>query len=114
MQSDLTTSLGYARRLIVIGDLSKAAKPRSRRASQQDRVSLTRVIHNVGITEVIEARRRRHATVLAVNALAPYILTALIERPKRLVYLANVMERQRLIAGRELGNAPLDPTTAYS
>ena len=29
------------------------------------------------------------ANVFAVNALAPYILTALMERPKRLVYLSS-------------------------
>jgi NAD(P)-dependent dehydrogenase (short-subunit alcohol dehydrogenase family) len=32
-------------------------------------------------------------TVFAVNVLAPYILTALIERPKRLVYLSSGMHR---------------------
>jgi len=31
--------------------------------------------------------------VFAVNVLAPYILTALIERPKRLVYLSSGMHR---------------------
>lgn len=49
------------------------------------------VIHNAGIY----AERSRgstpegHATTLAVNVLAPYILTALIERPDRLVYLSS-------------------------
>jgi hypothetical protein len=32
-------------------------------------------------------------SVFAVNLLAPYILTALIERPKRLVYLSSGMHR---------------------
>jgi len=32
-------------------------------------------------------------SVFAVNVLAPYILTALIERPKRLVYLSSGMHR---------------------
>src|SRR5271163_1165198 len=32
-------------------------------------------------------------TVFAVNVLAPYILTALIERPKRLVYLSSASRR---------------------
>ena len=32
-------------------------------------------------------------TVFAVNVLAPYILTALVERPKRLVYVSSGMHR---------------------
>ena len=32
-------------------------------------------------------------SVFAVNVLAPYILTALIERPKRLVYLSSGVHR---------------------
>src|ERR1700748_1622165 len=32
-------------------------------------------------------------SVFAVNVLAPYVLTALIERPKRLVYLSSGMHR---------------------
>ena len=32
-------------------------------------------------------------SVFAVNVLAPYILTALIERPQRLVYLSSGMHR---------------------
>ena len=34
-----------------------------------------------------------HASILAVNTLAPYMLTALIERPRRLVYLSSDMHR---------------------
>jgi NAD(P)-dependent dehydrogenase (short-subunit alcohol dehydrogenase family) len=34
-----------------------------------------------------------HSTILAVNTLAPYMLTALIERPRRLVFLSSGMHR---------------------
>lgn len=34
-----------------------------------------------------------HGTVLAVNTLAPYLLTALMDRPDRLVYLSSGMHR---------------------
>lgn len=34
-----------------------------------------------------------HATTLAVNTLAPYILTALIERPARLVFMSSGLHR---------------------
>jgi NAD(P)-dependent dehydrogenase (short-subunit alcohol dehydrogenase family) len=60
------------------------------------------VIHNAGIFR--EAARGNtpegHAKVLAVNVLAPYVLTALIERPDRLVYLSSGMHRG--------GEGPLD------
>ena len=53
------------------------------------------VIHNAGIYTVPDrgATPEGHATVLAVNTLAPYILTALIERPARLVYLSSGLHR---------------------
>jgi len=52
------------------------------------------VIHNAGVG-FREPRRvptpEGHAHVLAVNVLAPYILTALMHRPDRLVYLSSGM-----------------------
>ena len=51
------------------------------------------VIHNAGIYR--EPNRGPtpdgHAKVLAVNVLAPYMLTQLIERPDRLIYLSSSM-----------------------
>ena len=51
------------------------------------------VIHNAGI--YLEPSRGEtpegHAKTLAVNTLAPYMLTALIERPERLIYLSSGM-----------------------
>jgi len=53
------------------------------------------VIHNAGISSTKDRSPtgEGHATILAVNTLAPYILTALIERPRRLVYLSSSMHR---------------------
>jgi NAD(P)-dependent dehydrogenase (short-subunit alcohol dehydrogenase family) len=54
------------------------------------------VIHNAGIgyreSRRIETEDRLPA-LFATNTLAPYVLTALIERPKRLVYLSSGMHR---------------------
>ncbi|MGO7428848.1 daunorubicin C-13 ketoreductase, partial [Rhizobium ruizarguesonis] len=53
------------------------------------------VIHNAGI--YLERSRGEtpdgHAKTLAVNVLAPYLLTAWITRPDRLVYLTSGMHR---------------------
>ncbi|HEX5885841.1 MAG TPA: SDR family NAD(P)-dependent oxidoreductase [Pyrinomonadaceae bacterium] len=46
------------------------------------------VIHNAG---VYEASSRE---IFTVNTLAPYILTCLIQRPKRLIYLSSGMHLQ--------------------
>lgn len=80
---------------IVVGDLRSAEETRSV-AQQVNAIGrMEAVIHNAGTFG--EARRRStlegHAPTLAVNTLAPYMLTALIERPSRLVYLSSSMHR---------------------
>lgn len=55
-------------------------------AEQVNRLgSLDAVVHNAGIN--------RGGPVLAVNVVAPYLLTALVQRPPRLVYLSSGMHR---------------------
>lgn len=80
---------------VVIGDLSSADATRAV-AEQVNKIGrMDAVIHNAGI--YLERGRgptpEGHAKTLAVNTLAPYILTALIERPKRLIYLSSGMHR---------------------
>ena len=81
---------------VVTGDLSSIAQTRSV-ADQVNRLgAFDAVIHNaaVGYQEP-----HRIATedglphVFAVNTLAPYILTALMQQPKRLVYLSSGLHR---------------------
>jgi NAD(P)-dependent dehydrogenase (short-subunit alcohol dehydrogenase family) len=81
---------------VVIGDLASIAQTR-RVAEQVNGLGLfDAVIHNAAIGY---REPRRVATedglpqVFAVNTLAPYILTALIEKPKRLVYLSSGLHR---------------------
>src|ERR1700723_1258424 len=77
---------------VLIADLASIAQTR-RLAEQVNALgSFDAVIHNAG---VVYRDPRRIETedglphVFAVNTLAPYILTALIEKPKRLVYLSS-------------------------
>jgi NAD(P)-dependent dehydrogenase (short-subunit alcohol dehydrogenase family) len=79
----------------VIGDLSSAAETRAI-AEQVNKIGrMDAVIHNAGIyLETSRATTREgHAKILAVNTLAPYMLTTLIERPNRLIYLSSSMHR---------------------
>jgi NAD(P)-dependent dehydrogenase (short-subunit alcohol dehydrogenase family) len=54
------------------------------------------VIHNAGLYQVprLVPTADGLPPLLAVNSLAPYVLTCLIERPARLVYLSSGMHRQ--------------------
>ena len=77
---------------VVVGDLASIRQTRKVAEQVNAFGRFDAVIHNaaVGYRE-----SRRTATedglphVFAVNTLAPYVLTALIERPKRLVYLSS-------------------------
>jgi NAD(P)-dependent dehydrogenase (short-subunit alcohol dehydrogenase family) len=79
----------------IAGDLSSIAECK-RIAEQVNALGeFDGVIHNAGVY----LQPRRIATldglpqVFAINTLAPYILTALIRRPKRLVYMSSGLHR---------------------
>ena len=77
---------------VVIGDLTSITQTRNVAEQVNALGPFDAVIHNAGIGY---RESRRIATedglphVFAVNTLAPYILTALIQKPKRLVYLSS-------------------------
>ncbi len=80
----------------VIGDLSSISETRSV-AEQVNRLgSFDTIIHNAAVGN--REKKRIKTTdglphVFATNTLAPYILTALIHRPRRLVYLSSGLHR---------------------
>ena len=80
---------------VLIGDLAELDDVR-RLAADADAIGrFDAEIHNAGIY-VDAARtptRDGHARVVAVNVLAPYVLTALVERPDRLIYLSSGLHR---------------------
>lgn len=86
----------------VVGDLSDLAQMRDLAAQVNALGPMDAVIHNAGVYQ--------HPDVFTVNVLAPYVLTALIHRPARLVYLSSGLHhggRASLDAfdGRPLRNA---------
>jgi NAD(P)-dependent dehydrogenase (short-subunit alcohol dehydrogenase family) len=69
----------------VVGDLADPGQTRAL-AEQVDRLGrLDAIIHNAGVLS--------GPAVLPVNVVAPYLLTALIDPPARLVYLSSGMHR---------------------
>jgi NAD(P)-dependent dehydrogenase (short-subunit alcohol dehydrogenase family) len=70
---------------VVVGDLSDLAQTRDVAAQVNRLGPMDAVIHNAGVIS--------GPHVLPVNVVAPYLLTALIERPRRLIYLSSSMHR---------------------
>ena len=80
---------------IVVGDLASAVETQSIAEQVNTIGRMDAVIHNAGIYSQSSrgSTPEGHATILAVNTLAPYMLTALIEKPDRLVYLSSGLHR---------------------
>jgi NAD(P)-dependent dehydrogenase (short-subunit alcohol dehydrogenase family) len=69
----------------VVGDLADLDETRSIAGQLNHLGRMDAVIHNAGVYT--------GPHVLPVNVIAPYLLTALIDRPRRLVYLSSGMHR---------------------
>jgi NAD(P)-dependent dehydrogenase (short-subunit alcohol dehydrogenase family) len=81
---------------VVVVDLASLAATRDLAAQVNALGSFDAIIHNaaVGYREGPRTTSDGLPHVFAINTLAPYVLTALIERPKRLVYLSSGMHER--------------------
>ena len=85
---------------VLVGELSSIAETKelAQQANETGRFDV--VVHNAAVGY----RERRSETldglehVFAINTLAPYLLTALLDRPDRLIYLSSGMHRGGEIA----------------
>jgi NAD(P)-dependent dehydrogenase (short-subunit alcohol dehydrogenase family) len=81
---------------VLAGDLSSIDQVRSVARQANDCGQFDAVIHNAGVG-YREARKMTTVDglshVFAINVLAPYLLTAMIAPPRRLVYLSSGMHR---------------------
>src|SRR6266550_4914679 len=74
------------------GDLASIEQTRELAGQANAAGPFQAVIHNAGVFRPGAARRESVDgldDVFAINALAPYLLTALIQRPRRLIYLSS-------------------------
>lgn len=80
---------------VVVGELGSAAETHSVAEQLNSIGRMDAVIHNAGT--YLEPNRgttpEGHSRTLAVNTLAPYLLTALIDRPDRLIFLSSGLHR---------------------
>ena len=94
--ADLRGAVPGGAATVVVGDLASLEQTRSL-AEQANRIGChDAVIHNAGIGFHRPARETSedgHELTFAVNVLAAYVLTALVDRPGRLVYLSSGMHR---------------------
>jgi NAD(P)-dependent dehydrogenase (short-subunit alcohol dehydrogenase family) len=80
---------------VLVGDLSSIRETRELADSVNAEGRFDSVIHNAGVGY----RERRLETedglehVFAINVLAPFLLTALVERPDRLIYMSSGMHQ---------------------
>jgi NAD(P)-dependent dehydrogenase (short-subunit alcohol dehydrogenase family) len=81
---------------VLVGDLSSIAQTRSVAEQVNSLGAFDAVIHNAAVGYK-EPRRIQTADglshVFEVNTLAPYVLTALIAKPKRLIYLSSMLHQ---------------------
>jgi len=103
---------------VVIGDLRSAAEIH-RIAEQVNAIGrMDAVIHNAGIytPSCRGSTPEGHAAILAVNTLAPFMLTALIERSDRLIYLSSGLHRggEGSLHDLDWTERPWDSARAYA
>ncbi len=72
---------------VLIADLSDMEETKKLAKEVNDLGNFDAIIHNAGVY------RESNDVVFTVNTLAPYILTCLIQKPKRLVYLSSGMHK---------------------
>lgn len=104
---------------IVVGDLASLAQTRALAAQAEAAGPYDVVIHNAGIGGGVP---RRAVTadglelILQINVVAPYLLTALMPKPARLIYLTSGLEAQGRVDWDDLqyDRRPWDGMQAYS
>jgi NAD(P)-dependent dehydrogenase (short-subunit alcohol dehydrogenase family) len=86
---------------VLIGDLASLAQTRDLAASAAAAGPFDAVIHNAGVGGGVSERAVTAdglERIFHINVVAPYLLTALMPRPGRLVYLASGLESQGHVA----------------
>ncbi|WP_153798463.1 SDR family NAD(P)-dependent oxidoreductase [Foetidibacter luteolus] len=105
-RAEQVRSLLPARTTVLTGDLSSIGETLVLAEKVNELGTFDAVIHNAGIGYREPARKETVdglPEVFAVNSLAAYLLTSLINRPKRLVYLSSALHMQGDMDMTDLG-----------
>lgn len=76
---------------VLIADLSSIAETKALAANANASGAFDVVIHNAGVYRVSGKSVDGLPLVFAINSIAPYILTCLMHKPERLIYLSSGM-----------------------
>jgi NAD(P)-dependent dehydrogenase (short-subunit alcohol dehydrogenase family) len=98
---------------VLIADLSSMEETKALASEVNALGIFDAVIHNAGVYQVQKNSKGAEGLPLlfAVNSLAPYILTCLIQKPKRLIYLSSGMHIQ---GNPSLDNLPVGAHTEHN
>jgi len=104
---------------VVTGDLGSLAETRALAEEAAGAGPFDVVVHNAGIGGGAQSRAETAdglEQIFQVNTVAPYVLTALLPRPRRLVYLTSGLEAQGHVRLDDLQwtSRPWDGMQAYS
>ncbi len=94
-----------AAKKVLVADLSNLEEMKALAAEVNTLGHFDAVIHNAGVYQVPERE------IFAVNTLAPYVLTSLMERPERLIYIGSDMQAY---GHARLNTLSLDTGASYS
>ncbi len=90
---------------VLVADLSRLDEMKKLAAEANALGRFDAVIHNAGVYQVPERE------IFAVNTLAPYVLTCLMEKPERLIYIGSDMQAY---GHARLGTLSLESGASYS
>lgn len=98
---------------VLTGDLSSTEETKALAAKANALGTFDAVIHNAGVYQIPRNSVGPEGlpTLFAVNSLAPYILTCLLHKPQRLIYLSSGMHLQ---GHSVLDNLPVDTNSRSS
>ncbi|KAK5651812.1 hypothetical protein OQA88_11680 [Cercophora sp. LCS_1] len=82
---------------VLVGDLSSSTETKTFASEANELGPYEAVIHNAAIYT-----SSTPGDIFRVNVLAPYILTSLMDKPKRLVYVSSGLHRSGVIPGSNL------------
>lgn len=105
---------------VAVGDLSSLAGTAALANSLQAYGPLDAIVHNAGIARLDSPERELTGdgfeSMFQVNVLAPYLLTALLPQPGRLVFLSSAMAADGAVdlADLQYDRRPWNGVTAYS
>jgi NAD(P)-dependent dehydrogenase (short-subunit alcohol dehydrogenase family) len=102
----------------LVGDLASIAETRSLARQVNELGPFDAVVHNAGVygESYCSLTVDGLPQIFAVNSLAPYVLTCLITKPKRLVYTSSGMHRSGDASLRDItwSSRPCHGSSAYS